>query len=60
MSKILVVDDEPSIVDVLTYNLTKAGMGNRMLVSVRFQRADEQGRLLPCNDDLNFEMSLCT
>ena len=25
MSKILVVDDEPSIVDVLTYNLTKAG-----------------------------------
>ena len=34
--------------------------GNRMLVSVRFQRADEQGRLLPCTDDLNFEMSLCT
>ncbi len=25
MSKILVVDDEPSIVDVLSYNLTKAG-----------------------------------
>src|SRR5512136_1844448 len=25
MSKILVVDDEPSIVDVLTYNLVKAG-----------------------------------
>ena len=25
MSKILVVDDEPSIVEVLTYNLTKAG-----------------------------------
>ena len=25
MSRILVVDDEPSIVDVLTYNLTKAG-----------------------------------
>src|SRR5512136_1317097 len=25
MSKILVVDDEPSIVDVLTYNLAKAG-----------------------------------
>ncbi len=34
--------------------------GNRMMVSVRFQRPDEQGQLQACSDDLNFEMSLCT
>jgi cell division protein ZapD len=34
--------------------------GNRMMVSVRFNRADEQGRLQACNDDLHFEMALCT
>ena len=32
--------------------------GNRMMVSVRFQRPDEQGQLQACSDDLNFEMSL--
>ncbi len=34
--------------------------GNRMLVSVRFNRPDEQGRLQPSNEDLGFEMALCT
>jgi cell division protein ZapD len=33
--------------------------GNRMLVSVRFNRPDEEGRLQPCSDDLDFEMMLC-
>ncbi len=33
--------------------------GNRMLVSVRFNRPDEQGRWVPCTEDLNFEMALC-
>jgi cell division protein ZapD len=33
--------------------------GNRMLVSVRFNHPDEQGRLQPCSDDLDFEMMLC-
>ncbi len=47
MSKILVVDDEPSIVDVLTYNLTKAGHqpivacdGERALDLARAERPD--------------------
>ena len=47
MSKILVVDDEPSIVDVLTYNLTKAGHqpiiardGERALVLARAECPD--------------------
>jgi hypothetical protein len=30
-----------------------------MLVSVRFNHPDEQGRLQPCSDDLDFEMMLC-
>jgi cell division protein ZapD len=34
--------------------------GNRMMVSVRLNRADDQGRLHPSNDDLAFELSLCT
>jgi cell division protein ZapD len=33
--------------------------GNRMLVSVRFNRPDDQGRLQPCAEDVNFEMALC-
>ena len=47
MSKILVVDDEPSIVDVLTYNLTKAGHqpivardGEQALKFARAERPD--------------------
>jgi DNA-binding response OmpR family regulator len=47
MSRILVVDDEPSIVDVLTYNLTKAGHqplvardGERALELARTERPD--------------------
>jgi len=47
MSKILIVDDEPSIVDVLTYNLTKAGHqpivardGEQALVLTRAERPD--------------------
>ena len=47
MSKILVVDDEPSIVDVLTYNLTKAGHqpivardGEQALQLARAERPD--------------------
>ena len=47
MSKILVVDDEPSIVDVLTYNLTKAGHqpivardGEQALKLARAERPD--------------------
>ncbi len=47
MSKILVVDDEPSIVDVLTYNLTKAGHqtlvardGERALALASAERPD--------------------
>ncbi len=47
MSKILVVDDEPSIVDVLTYNLKKAGHqplvardGERALELARAERPD--------------------
>ncbi len=47
MSRILVVDDEPSIVDVLTYNLTKAGHqplvardGERALELARSERPD--------------------
>ncbi len=47
MSKILVVDDEPSIVDVLTYNLTKAGHqpivardGEQALRLARVERPD--------------------
>lgn len=33
--------------------------GNRMMISVRLQRPDEQGELQPSTDDLNFEMALC-
>ncbi len=47
MSKILVVDDEPSIVDVLTYNLAKAGFqpiiardGEQALVLARAEHPD--------------------
>ncbi len=47
MSRILVVDDEPSIVEVLTYNLTKAGHqalvardGERALELARVERPD--------------------
>jgi phosphate regulon transcriptional regulator PhoB len=47
MSKILVVDDEPSIVDVLTYNLAKAGHqpivardGEQALKLARAERPD--------------------
>jgi DNA-binding response OmpR family regulator len=47
MSKILVVDDEPSIVDVLTYNLVKAGYqtiiardGEQALQLARAERPD--------------------
>src|SRR5512142_1798955 len=47
MSKILVVDDEPSIVDVLSYNLTKAGHqpvparnGEQALELARAERPD--------------------
>jgi DNA-binding response OmpR family regulator len=47
MSKILVVDDEPSIVDVLTYNLSKAGHqpivardGEQALKLARAERPD--------------------
>lgn len=42
MSKILVVDDEPSIVDVLTYNLAKAG--HQPLVARDGERALELAR----------------
>ncbi len=34
--------------------------GNRMLVSVRLNRPDDQGRLHPSTDDLAFEFALCT
>ncbi len=34
--------------------------GNRMMVSVRLSRPDDQGRLQPSSDDLSFEMALCT
>ncbi len=42
MSRILVVDDEPSIVDVLTYNLTKAG--HQPLVARNGEQALELAR----------------
>ena len=34
--------------------------GNRMMVSVRLSRPDDQGRLQPSSEDLSFEMALCT
>ena len=34
--------------------------GNRMLVSVRLNRPDDQGRLHPSTDDLAFEFALCS
>lgn len=33
--------------------------GNRMLISVRLNRPDDQGRLQPSSDGLGFEMALC-
>ncbi len=42
MSKILVVDDEPSILDVLSYNLTKAG--HQPIVAQDGERALEMAR----------------
>jgi cell division protein ZapD len=33
--------------------------GNRMMVSVRMVQSDDQARLLPFNEDVNFEMALC-
>ncbi|MDI9332363.1 MAG: cell division protein ZapD [Alphaproteobacteria bacterium] len=41
-------------------NMVPEISGNRMMVSVRFNRPDDQGRLQPCSDDLSFEMALCT
>jgi cell division protein ZapD len=34
--------------------------GNRMLIAVRFMSADEQRRLQPVKDDVNFVISLCS
>lgn len=33
--------------------------GNRLLVSVRLMRADANGKLQPCPEDANFEITLC-
>lgn len=33
--------------------------GNRLLVSVRLMRADANGKLQPCAEDANFEITLC-
>lgn len=33
--------------------------GHRLMVAVRFMRADPDGRLKPSTDDLNFEFALC-
>ena len=33
--------------------------GHRLLVSIRFMRADAEGRLRPANGDVTFELTLC-
>ncbi len=33
--------------------------GNRLIVSVRLMRAQDDGHLLPCTDDATFELTLC-
>jgi cell division protein ZapD len=34
--------------------------GHRLLVSIRFMRADAEGRLRPANQDATFELTLCS
>ena len=34
--------------------------GHRLMVSIRLQKADAEGRLRPWTDDLAFEMALCS
>ena len=34
--------------------------GHRLMVSIRLQKADAEGRLRPWADDLAFEMALCS
>ena len=45
------VDDAASVVPEIT--------GHRLLVSVRFMRADAEGRLRPAAQDTTFELTLC-
>ena len=33
--------------------------GHRLMVSIRFMRADEEGRLKPVTEDCSFELALC-
>jgi cell division protein ZapD len=46
------VDDDTGLVPEIT--------GHRLLVSVRFMRAEADGRLRPAGSDTRFEMTLCT
>ena len=48
----LQLDDRLDVVPEIT--------GHRLMVAVRFLKADTEGRLKPCNEDLSFEFALCT
>jgi cell division protein ZapD len=45
------VDNQEGLVPEIT--------GHRLMVSIRFMRADAEGRLRPANEDARFEMGLC-
>ena len=40
-------------------NLVPEISGNRLIVSVRLMRREEDGRLQPCTEDTAFELTLC-
>lgn len=48
----LKLDDRLELVPEIT--------GHRLMVSVRFLRADTEGRLKPAGEDVNFEFALCS
>lgn len=47
----LSLDDRLEVVPEIT--------GHRLMVAIRFMRADTEGRLKPCGDDVTFEFALC-
>jgi cell division protein ZapD len=48
--RVRLAGDEPLVPEI---------SGHRLMVSIRFMRADGEGKTRPVNEDVNFELALC-